>query len=502
MKLSRWALLAAAPLAVAGCGGLGNAMNAHSDVVARAAGKELSVEEAADLLAANPQLNPEPDVVRTLANMWVDYTLLATAAADDSTLAVLDLEKFMEPDREQVTVQRFLQRTVQADTTFTDAELAQAWSSEGPGSQVRARHILLRVPTEATKQQRDSVRAQAEGLRARAAGGEDFAGLARQFSADATAQEGGDLGFFGRGQMVAPFENAAFALQAGQISSVVETPFGYHVIKVEEKKAVPLGDQAAPFKQYLVQKNQQEALTKYLESTKSGARIELQPGAAELVRELAEQQDLNLRGRAADRALVKFRGGEVTAGEIARVLQDADAGTLAQIGQADDERLKEFLENAALKEVILSEARRRNQTLSRATSDSIRNQAQSAIQDLRRMMGFQQQRRGAKGSAANAQIETQVRQLIEQAATGQRQLPPLGRLSYALRSQYGADVNTAAFQRVVDRWRAKRATQPQVQQPPAGVQPQLPQQPGAVPQPQPVQPEAPQGAPPSAPSQP
>ena len=75
-----------------------------------------------------------------------------------------------------------------------------------------------------------------EEILAKANSGEDFAELAVENSECPSAAQGGDLGYFGRGQMVPPFEEAAFALAPGEISGIVETSFGYHIIKVEDKK--------------------------------------------------------------------------------------------------------------------------------------------------------------------------------------------------------------------------------------------------------------------------
>ncbi|MDP9349716.1 MAG: hypothetical protein M3P24_11345, partial [Gemmatimonadota bacterium] len=172
MKPFRWGMLmAAAPLVLAGCGKFGNAMTAHTDVVAQAAGHELKVQEAAGLLAPNPQIPAEVGMVQALSDLWVDYTLLATAVAEDTALAMVDLNKLTEADREQAVILKLREQVIRPDTSFTEQELMQAWTTQGPGAEIRARHILLRTPTEPTPAQRDSVRRQAEALRTQAAGG-------------------------------------------------------------------------------------------------------------------------------------------------------------------------------------------------------------------------------------------------------------------------------------------------------------------------------------------
>jgi peptidyl-prolyl cis-trans isomerase D len=100
--------------------------------------------------------------------------------------------------------------------------------------QRRARHILFRVTGEDSPETRKFKQTEAEKVLARIKAGEDFAKLARQFSEDGTKDKGGDLGLFARGQMVQPFEDSVFSLHKGEVSGLVETPFGFHIIKVEE----------------------------------------------------------------------------------------------------------------------------------------------------------------------------------------------------------------------------------------------------------------------------
>jgi peptidyl-prolyl cis-trans isomerase C len=102
--------------------------------------------------------------------------------------------------------------------------------------EVHARHILIKVDANAFQEDDQKAKDQASTILAKAKKGEDFAGLAKQYSEDTSKEQGGDLGYFGRGQMVPEFEEAAFGLKVGEISDLVRTQFGYHIIKVEEKK--------------------------------------------------------------------------------------------------------------------------------------------------------------------------------------------------------------------------------------------------------------------------
>ena len=132
--------------------------------------------------------------------------------------------------------------------------------------QVRARHILVSVEPAADDATKAAARAKLATAKKRIEAGEDFALVAKEVSDDPGSKEsGGDLGFFKRGAMVAAFENAAFALAPGKLSELVETPFGFHLIRVEEKKAaseLPYSEASARVAQELARVDAAAALAK------------------------------------------------------------------------------------------------------------------------------------------------------------------------------------------------------------------------------------------------
>ncbi len=128
------------------------------------------------------------------------------------------------------------------------AQYLQAHPNAGNNEQVDASHILFTVPANATQQEKDQIKAKAEAVLAQVkANPAKFAQLAKQYSQDpGSAQNGGDLGFFAKGVMVPQFESVAFALKKGQVSGLVQTQFGYHIIRINEIK----GNDANAARQY------------------------------------------------------------------------------------------------------------------------------------------------------------------------------------------------------------------------------------------------------------
>lgn len=102
--------------------------------------------------------------------------------------------------------------------------------------QIQARHILIKMEGDVTEEQKAQARTKIEMVRKKALDGEDFAALASEYSEGPSSAKGGDLGYFSRGQMVKPFDDAAFALEPGKISEIVETQFGFHIIEVTDRQ--------------------------------------------------------------------------------------------------------------------------------------------------------------------------------------------------------------------------------------------------------------------------
>jgi len=143
---------------------------------------------------------------------------------------------------------------------------------------IRASHILFRVPENADAATKKKAMDQAQSVLKEARAGADFAALAKKHSGDGSAQQGGDLNFFTRGQMVGAFERVAFELKPGDISDLVETPFGFHIIKVIETQGphtATLAEVGGQIKNFLEQGQRDTKLEQFVAQVKSKSKIEI-----------------------------------------------------------------------------------------------------------------------------------------------------------------------------------------------------------------------------------
>jgi peptidyl-prolyl cis-trans isomerase C len=189
-------------------------------------------------------------------------------------------EQVMEMIREMDLVRSLIEQKISPSIQVSDEEVASFYAEHPEmfknDAQVHARHIIFAAGEDADAGTVAAAGAKAEKARERALAGEDFAELAREVSEGPSASTGGDLGFFTREQMMPAFADAAFALEPGQISGVVRSPFGFHVIKVEEKRpagTLPLDEVSDDLRSQMVQQKTGHEVGKMVEALADTATI-------------------------------------------------------------------------------------------------------------------------------------------------------------------------------------------------------------------------------------
>lgn len=347
-----------------------------SAAVARVNGKDVSFEEYqnayTDLVMRYQMMGSgiaptDEEVLRFQAlEMVINTKLILEAAKKDGirvTKADIDAElenqKAMFPSEEefQNTLQRlgYTERTLRAELeeqllvdkvidkqleTVEVSDDAIAETYEG----VRASHILIRPETVDGEQDWEGALAKTNDILAQLKSGADFAELAAEHSEDGSAVQGGDLGMFGRGSMVAEFEEAAFSLSEGEISEPVRSQFGYHIIKVTERRYAEGEDfeeQKDAIFDYLRNQLGQDQLMEWVDGLRAAAKIEIRDPQLNAVQHVANGQlaqsityyeeaiDMNPRN-----GYINFSLGRVyqMLGDTERALEQYRAATVKQPG--------------------------------------------------------------------------------------------------------------------------------------------------------------------------
>lgn len=181
-----------------------------------------------------------------------------------------------------ILIQQTIQQNVVSKIEITDEE-AQNYYNENKDqfkepAQVQASHILVQVAQDASQEDKDAALKKIQEVLAMVKEGKDFAELAKEYSDCPSKENGGDLGFFPRGAMVKPFEDVAFTLNEGEISDVVETQFGYHILKVtgkKEQQEISFEEAKDRLKQGLLEQKTNQEIRKWIEDLKAKATIEI-----------------------------------------------------------------------------------------------------------------------------------------------------------------------------------------------------------------------------------
>jgi peptidyl-prolyl cis-trans isomerase D len=346
MRRSLTALFAIV-LTLGACEGFKEAMTAHVDVAAKAGSQELSVDRLAALLGqSKAPINSE--IAHAITDLWVNYQLIGQAAAKGDSLNDPKLtDQALWPIIAQERMAKWHEKVA---STFPGVDTTNAQAKYDQGDLLAARHILFVVPQNATPAQRDSVHKRAEAVRSQATSA-NFSDLAKKNSQDpGSASRGGDLGLFPKGAMVKEFQDAVEALKPGEISPVIQTQFGYHIIrrstfpevKDEFIKAINQDAMRAADSTYLTQLEQSEGLT-------------IKDNAVGTIRAAAKDLDAHAKD---DAVLATYKGGEFTLGRLVSWVNAYPQKPQIERGfqQAPDSQVTQFLKIVVRNDLVLHQA--------------------------------------------------------------------------------------------------------------------------------------------------
>jgi peptidyl-prolyl cis-trans isomerase C len=184
--------------------------------------------------------------------------------------------------KKSFAIEELIARSLEGRRAITEKEMKDFYEShpdkftvQGP---VRASHILIKVDQKTDAAKKSEARKKAESLLARIKKGEDFAELAKKYSDCSSSTKGGDLGYVRIGQTTGPFEKAVFALNPGETSGIVETIFGYHIIKAFDRKPAKkfaYDDIKVSLKEFLINEKSKSKELEYISRLKKNSKIEV-----------------------------------------------------------------------------------------------------------------------------------------------------------------------------------------------------------------------------------
>jgi hypothetical protein len=433
---------------LAACSGLKDALTAHVDVVARAGSQELSVTRLSDMIGNAKMQVPVNREVATLVarDLWVPYQLLATAAARGDSLGdTKAIDAAAAGMVENAKLGKFMESVA---AKLPSDSGSQTGYESAAGDLYAAHHILFMVPKDAPPAVRDSIKRKAESVRAQVTAA-NFGEMAKKHSQDNTAQAGGNLGVFPRSMMVKPFGDAVAALKPGQISPLVETDFGYHIVQRST------WDQAkAQYVQQAGGRTRQIAESTYIAQAQTAAKVQLKSDAAATMKALAKDP---LDHRNDKTVVATYSGGDLTAGRLATVLLAApQSGRIAQqIQTAPDSLVRQYVTNMAQREVLLKRA---DSAKVGPTPEELTNLHRDFVQAV--VMSWQTLGIDPKALADSAKTTeererlaaSRVEAYLDKIMSGEAQpLPVPSPLQIVLMNKFDAKVNQAGIDRAVER---------------------------------------------------
>ena len=445
MRRSSLVLLGGA-LTLVGCGALRDAFSPRADVIARANDQTLSVERVAGWAGGSKQVPLEALALSRLSYVWVDYALFAQALAAGKDLRdSATMTAAMWPIVSQLKWERFHERLV----TKGDLSPQQVDSAYTAGQLRIFQHILIQVPPNSTPDVDAQKRRKAEQLlpQARSAGTR-FGQLASRNSDDPGSRtQGGALGLSARGQFVPAFEDAAWQLKPGEVTPVVKSQFGYHIIR-----RPPLAEVRDAFRVGVQDRVASHKDSVYLDSLSIRKHIEPVSRAPEFVR--AAVQDMEA-SRSSNRKLVDYQGGSLRVKHLVRWLAALDPQVMQALPQATDDQIKQFLKAIAQRDLLIQQADSAKVTLTAEDWQQIRAEHDSAIMTLGSILNLSPQMLRDSGATTEERTNiamARVNDYVDRVLQGRARffpVPPF--LGETLREQADWSVDEAGVRRAVER---------------------------------------------------
>ena len=337
----------AAAATVAACEGFKEAMSAHVDVAARAGSQELSSERLAQIIGST-KLPLQKPIFEDFTRVWVSYQLLGHAAAhNDSLTDRKAIDDAMWPAVAQAKLQRLYQQV--AASLPHDSATEQKYND---GSLLVARHILLLTQRQGgapfTQPQIDSIHRAADAIRAGLTTS-NFVATAKRVSQDpGSAPQGGLLPPFAPGEMVPEFEVATRDLKPGQISPVVRSQFGYHIIE-----RLPYAEGRDAFAKKFASQSTRGAESTYVAQLEQAGKIEVRKEAPAKVKAIMRDPDAFRDDKT---VLATTTAGEFTGARFVRWVATLPPQVRPQILQAPDSLLPDLVKAMARNELMLRRA--------------------------------------------------------------------------------------------------------------------------------------------------
>ena len=231
-------------------------------------------------------INQNPQIKENILWQMVRSTVIADIAKKKGFDKKPDIRNQQEMMVNNFLAAMYLQKEIFDKITINDDKARSYYKDHNEvfktPEMIRARHILIKTETSATAEEKKKAKAKAEEVLAKIKKGEDFSKLASEVSNDpGTKDKGGDLDFFPKGTMVPAFEEVAFSLKPGEVSGIVETEYGYHLIKMEEKKDAhlePYENIKDKVKDQALQEMRKAAITDFVDKAMKSARVEVYSG--------------------------------------------------------------------------------------------------------------------------------------------------------------------------------------------------------------------------------